>query len=352
MIGMPVLIDGNYIHIPEGTFEIAGGCSGLNYLIVGLAIAALLGEVNRDRPGRRILLVVIGGGLAIASNWLRVFIIIYAGHVTDMDHYLVRVDHYNFGWVLYAFVLALFFYIARKLPESKAADGPVLPPVPSPGGPSIAYGAFAAVVLVLGPWLTGSMRLTGSDEPAAGAGAGVSQMEVLQSLEWQPAPAIGDWVPVFPGADAESLVEFARGESRVTAYTATYLRQSQGRELVGHDSRIEGLAPGQLTLSGVRIAATGPGISAIEARWHSAGGANALIWWTYRVGSRDFTNGLRAQLWYGLASLWSDPVSAIVALRSECRPDCEQARIVLQDFAAKALPELLAAASRRGDSLE
>ncbi|MGE3906711.1 MAG: exosortase A [Reyranellaceae bacterium] len=354
VVGMPVLIEGNFIHIPEGSFEIAGGCSGLNYLVVGLAIAALLGEVNQDRPRRRLLLMAIGGALAIASNWLRVFIIIYVGHITDMDHYLVRVDHYNFGWVLYAFVLALFFYIARKLPEAKAAAGadPDLPQVPSTDGRSIVYAVFATVIVALGPWLAGNLRLAGTDELAAGAGVGVSQIELPQSLEWQPAPAIGDWIPIFPGAEAESLVEFTQGESRVTAYTATYLRQAQGRELIGHDSRIEGLVPGRLTKSGVRIAATGPGISAMEAHWRSTGGSDAVIWWTYRIGSRDFTNGLRAQLWYGLASLWSDPVSAIVALRSECRPDCGQARQVLHDFAADALPGLLAAASRRGESLE
>ncbi|MGE0030117.1 MAG: exosortase A [Steroidobacteraceae bacterium] len=353
VIGMPVLIEGNYIHIPEGTFEIAGGCSGLNYLIVGLAIAALLGEVNRDGPGRRLLLIAIGGGLAIASNWLRVFIIIYAGHVTDMDHYLVRVDHYNFGWVLYAFVLALFFFIARKLPESRATAGadPDLPAVPSSDGRSIVWGAIATAILVLGPWLAGTVRLVGTDVHSAGAGVGVSQIELPQSLEWRPAPAIGDWVPIFPGADAESLVEFAQGESRVTAYTATYLRQAQGRELIGHDSRIEGDAAGRLTLSGVKLVAD-PAVRVMDAQWRSAGGSEAIIWWTYRIGSRDFANGLRAQLWYGLASLWSDPVSAIVALRSECRPDCGQARLALQEFAADALPGLLAAASRTGELLE
>src|SRR5262245_12867701 len=72
LIGMPVLIEGTLVHIPEGSFEIGGGCSGLNYLIVGLAISALLGEVNRDRAPRRVLLIAIGGTLAILSNWLRV----------------------------------------------------------------------------------------------------------------------------------------------------------------------------------------------------------------------------------------------------------------------------------------
>lgn len=352
LIGMPVLIDGNYIHIPEGTFEIAGGCSGLNYLIVGLAIAALLGEINRDRPRRRLLLIAIGGALAIASNWLRVFIIIYAGHVTDMDHYLVRVDHYNFGWVLYAFVLLLFFYIARKLPELPVATSANLHSVSQPHGPRAVPVAAAIIALCTGPLLAGSIRLTDAGADARNYTGGVGLLEVEDATQWRSAPAIGDWVPIFPGADAESLVEFSRDEQRITAYTATYLRQSQGRELIGHDRRIEGNGPGRLAVSSTRLVASVPATAVVEAKWRSTGGSSALIWWAYRIGSRDFTDGLRAQLWYGLASLWSEPVSVVVALRAECRPDCDRARLSLQEFAVDALPDLLASASRTGDRAE
>jgi hypothetical protein len=87
----------------------------------------------------------------------------------------------------------------------------------------------------------------------------------------------------------------------------------------------------------------------MEAEFHGATGARALLWWTYRIGSRDFTEGLPAQLWYGVASLWSAPVSAIVVLRAECRPDCDPARVALERFAAEAMPEILDAASHTGD---
>jgi hypothetical protein len=68
-----------------------------------------------------------------------------------------------------------------------------------------------------------------------------------------------------------------------------------------------------------------------------------VLWWTYRIGERDFASGLPAQLWYGLNSLWSQPVSTVAALRAECVPDCDRARQLLQDFAAEGLPALLAA---------
>jgi hypothetical protein len=134
----------------------------------------------------------------------------------------------------------------------------------------------------------------------------------------------------------------------VTVYTATYRRQAQGRELVGHESRVEGHDAGRLAAIGTRLAVAEPAIEAMEAELRSAGGARSVLWWSYRIGDRDFSRGLPAQLWYGVASLWSAPVSAIVALRADCRPDCDAARIALGRFAADALPELLTAASRTG----
>ncbi len=41
-----------------------------------------------------------------------------AGYLTDMQHYLVRVDHYYFGWALFAVAMAVFFLLARGKPPT------------------------------------------------------------------------------------------------------------------------------------------------------------------------------------------------------------------------------------------
>jgi len=56
----------NYVHIPSGTFEIAGGCSGLHFFIVALAISALYGELQRDSIKIRVALIC----LAALLVWL------------------------------------------------------------------------------------------------------------------------------------------------------------------------------------------------------------------------------------------------------------------------------------------
>lgn len=166
---------------------------------------------------------------------------------------------------------------------------------------------------------------------------------------WLAAPASGDWVPEFPGADGESLVEFSAGDELVTVYTATYLRQHQGRELIGHESRIEGRTPGRHLRSNRRLVVVQPPIEVNESEWSSAGGGRALIWWTYQIGERCFASPLAAQVWYGIAALAGAPVSSVVALRATCASDCDAARRVLADFATEALPQLLVASTSSGD---
>lgn len=339
--GVPMMIDGTFVIIPEGVFEIAGGCSGLNYLVVGLAVAALFGEFNGDPPRRRLLLLALSGALAILSNWVRVFIIIYAGHVSNMTHYLVRVDHYNFGWVLYAFVLAAFFLIARRLPPSRAARDRT-PPAPAGGARAVPV-ALALAALVIGPLATEVAAALSSRTAVDTRSIGLRELDPVATDRWIAAPALGAWVPVFPGADAESLVEFSSGAGVVTVYTATYRKQSQGRELIGHESRVQGARDGRFERLARHRAVNDPAIAVVEGQWREFQGGRALLWWSYQVGDRRFASGLPAQLWYGVASLWKPPVSSVVVLRTDCANDCEAARKLLTHFAADALPGLLAA---------
>src|ERR1700722_6618222 len=116
LIGLPARFDGNFVEIPEGTFAIEGGCSGLHFMVVGLAIAAYYGELHRDTLRHRTLLVGLAGALALLSNWLRVSVVIEAGHLTNMQSYLVRVSHYGFGWVVFATAMVAFFLLGSRLP--------------------------------------------------------------------------------------------------------------------------------------------------------------------------------------------------------------------------------------------
>jgi exosortase A len=124
LIGLPVSFHGNLVRIPEGTFAIEGGCSGLHFLVVGAAIAAYYGELHRDSARNRARLIVLAVALALLTNWIRVSVIITAGHLSDMQSYLVQVSHYGFGWSLFAVAMAIFFFLASRIPV--CSNGPSL----------------------------------------------------------------------------------------------------------------------------------------------------------------------------------------------------------------------------------
>ena len=115
--GISFAIDGNQITIPVGTFEVAGGCSGLKYFLTSSSLAALYSYLYLPRNRSRAILLLSAVLLAMLTNWIRVFVIVLVGYFTDMKHPLIK-DHNNFGWLLYAASLVPFYFIAHKLTPS------------------------------------------------------------------------------------------------------------------------------------------------------------------------------------------------------------------------------------------
>jgi exosortase A len=114
-VNIPAFIDGLYVSIPQGTFEIAGGCSGLRYLLVILTLSSLHGYLNYSLWRTKVTLITIACVLGLVTNWLRIFFIIVIGYKTDMQSSLIK-EHELFGWVLFAIILIPLFFIAQKLP--------------------------------------------------------------------------------------------------------------------------------------------------------------------------------------------------------------------------------------------
>lgn len=115
--GIPTYVEGNLISIPPGVFEIAGGCSGLRYLLVSLAISSLFIFLNvrKFSHGFWFLTTAIVG--ALITNWIRIAALISIGYFTDMESELMH-DHNDFGWYLYVpFLISLFYFGHRFIPS-------------------------------------------------------------------------------------------------------------------------------------------------------------------------------------------------------------------------------------------
>jgi exosortase A len=322
-------VQGNFVYLPAGIIEIAHGCSGLHYFIVALAIGALYGEIHRDDLKTRALQLLLAAALALVTNWVRVYIITIAGYLTDMKHYLVSESHYMFGWYVFAGSMVIFFLIVRRMKVAEeqptlATPATALSPKSSlqyPLGAVLSFAALAAAPL----W-----ELAMPPEPAALPAAHEVLPSDLSADWWGPnAASATSWRPVFVGADVEAHGSYSSVDRKLEVYVAVYGLQQQGKELIGYENSLLGKNADASIVARSTIDVRGP---ATELVLRARLGEEFLIWYFYRIGSLQTDRDLVAQLAYGVRSLVGAPLSRIVALRTRCEPDCDEARAILQSF--------------------
>jgi len=118
VLGVPVFKDEMYLTIPEGVFLIAEGCGGFRYFISGLSLGLIFAHLNYNSLSQRTVIVLMAVILSIVSNWIRVMIVIWAGHITDMQHPYVKA-HVNLGWYVFAAAFFLYFFICNRFTPYK-----------------------------------------------------------------------------------------------------------------------------------------------------------------------------------------------------------------------------------------
>jgi EpsI family protein len=339
LIGVPVRMQGNLVLLPGvGAFEIERACSGANFLTVGLAVAALLGELERATLWRRTVLLASMGAVAVVANWIRVLAVVDAGYTTNMRHVLVTRGHYTFGWILFAIVMVGFVWLLarpyRRPPLSPAAAG----------RRETRVAAYAATVLVLVVMpLCTYLFVTRLD-----AGADPLVFRAPPGREgWQGPVAVdgGSWKPDFVGSHSQWDFTY-RGPAghNVEMVAVGYSLQTQGRELVSEENSLFGSAPLSAVAAGT---VTLPRGSYIETVTADDRGRRSVVWSVYDIGGREFSIPLMSQLWYGVRSLGGPPYSVLFAFRTECAPSCDSARSRLRSFVETMGPDFVASVSRK-----
>jgi EpsI family protein len=328
--GVPAYIEGNHVHIPAGTFEIAGGCSGLHFFIVALSISALYGELGRDRLPIRLKLLALAAVLGVLMNWVRVYTIILQGHLTDMQGYLVKVDHYKFGWVLFAVLLVIFFWLARRIaPDPIAEPAPAASLATSTGfGKSLVGLAVSLAAMLSGPAL--------AQAASRMAGPGEAALTLPAAANGWAGPGVADpsWMPRYFGQDAVVQGTYERGPAAVSVYLNAYLYQAQGHELVFYENDVLGGEPWQaLSERGNSVnRASGGRFPYVEIEATAADGSRWLVARTQVVGGRVFDREIASKLYYGVAVLRGAPVSGLVAAAVRCTTQCDEAHAQLESF--------------------
>ena len=108
--GIPVYVDGLYIQIPSGMFEVAVACSGIRYLIASAAVGALYGHLTYTKTHKQIIFFIFALTLPILANGIRAYGIVAIAYYSDME-YATGADHLVYGWFFFGLIIMLMFWI-------------------------------------------------------------------------------------------------------------------------------------------------------------------------------------------------------------------------------------------------
>jgi len=335
VLGLPATVSGTLISFPTGaTFVVTRECGGAVFLVQGLAVATLIGELEGASLRRRVLLLGLVTALALVANWLRVLALIYIGYTTQMRHVILTRDHVLFGWVLFALVLVAFAWaVTNRAAPPEGVRRPAAAATQSRWLPGYVTALIGLAVI---PLLASVLSLT-HDAP------GDFRLPTGHA-GWQGPTKLSDgvWQPVFVGQHDQWHVLYADAAGRnVEAFAIGYPMQEQGRELVNEGN----LLLGHGGLRAVTAALITAGSQRyIEETIVDERGQRSVVWYQYDIGGRAFVIPISSQLWYGVRSLSGTPYSALFAFRADCAPSCSQAREILTDFARSMGSEFLRAA--------
>lgn len=231
--GVPVYREGNHLMIPSGAWSVVEACSGVRYLIASVMVGTIYAAVAYTSTRRRVLFVLASILVPIVANWLRAYMIVMIGHLTD-NRLAVGVDHIIYGWVFFGIVMLLLFWVGSFWQEASAAK-PAIPAGTPPRAPDASsaasdraiYAAAIAAFAVAAAWqpiATAFQRPGPTTAPTLSAVAGAGP--------WQPSAPFATWKPHYAGFVSELQQAYRAGDREAGLYLAYYRGQEKGRELV------------------------------------------------------------------------------------------------------------------------
>ncbi len=298
--GIPVYREGLFFVIPSGNWSIVEGCSGLRYLIASVTVGCVFAYLYYRSLWRRLAFLGASIAVPIVANWLRAYIIVMMGHLSD-NRIAAGADHLIYGWVFFGFVMMVLFWIGARWRE----DGDPPPADPRDGSRSLTLPgaspgrigiAALATLLVVGAWPAWAAYL----EHRADADSRVVELDApADSGGWQrQGEQVTEWRPTYSGAAANIFETYSRNGQPVALYLAVYRNQKQDAELINSRNLMivqkhpvwsnygESLRTEQLGARTVPLRQT-----LLRSR-----GQRLLIWDWFVVSGRDVTNPYVAKL--------------------------------------------------------
>lgn len=111
--GLPVYKEGNHLSLPTGRWSVIETCAGLNYVIAAGVLGTLYAHLTYTRRYKQIIFLCSIMFVSLIANWIRAYLTIMAGHLTNMKWGPGR-EHVTFGWIIFGFIIGLLFWVGSR----------------------------------------------------------------------------------------------------------------------------------------------------------------------------------------------------------------------------------------------
>jgi hypothetical protein len=224
------------------------------------------------------------------------------------------VDHFIYGWFLFAVLLAVVFPIGLRFADAPAGNGELTAIRRAPGAWSVHLGhlpvaaACAAALLLTGPamlWLreNGGVQLAPAGELALPVNVGQARLEMV-------TPEAG-WLAPLPGwAGRHGAYRDGAGRFEIDIFRR--VAGTRGPELAGLRERLKADAVTLVSDGPLAIAGQGsPAVTVREMRVKSAGGERLAAYW-FEVGGAITANPVTAKIMEVRRQLTGKPANPVL----------------------------------------
>jgi exosortase len=114
LLTLPIVREGSYVHFGDDKLIIGDICGGLRSLIALLALGALMAYMSKSRPWARLLVLILSGPIAVASNVFRIFLLCIVAHFWG-SKVAGGTVHDVSGYMIFIVAFTLFFSLESLL---------------------------------------------------------------------------------------------------------------------------------------------------------------------------------------------------------------------------------------------
>lgn len=334
-IGINVFLDGIFISIQAGTFEVAGGCSGIRYLLVTLTLSSIYSYFYYKDMASRVKLMLVAIVLSLITNWIRIVILVLIGHYTDMQHEMLA-DHNNLGWVIF-FVLM----IPLRLYADRLAKNEVDSDLKSTGinyikGPLAKNTISVISISVITVILMGLLLSKGKNDDNPNTGVET----IIVNNDWSATKYKTSFNPVFIEANGSDT-------TYVNKTTKEYLQLSiyRYKNIVGEvdltDYRNRPIPKGwQVEQSEKEVVSTAQGDLTVIVSEITNNRVNMISLRVNQIGSQFTVSGLKSKLLKLLAWVKDEKYSGTFIVTMKCKNSCDEQRENIKSFIANNIEPL------------